>query len=100
MFFIGSADRIGYKSIKVDTGRSVEWKWGLFPFDGAGGFGGDVVDDAVDAGDLVDDPAGDGFEDVVRDFGPVGGHAVLARHRAEGDAVAGLYSEYQSQRPT
>jgi len=28
----------------------------LFPFDGAGGFGGDVVDDTVDACDFVDDP--------------------------------------------
>jgi hypothetical protein len=29
---------------------------GLFPLDGGGGFAGDVVDDAVDATDLVDDP--------------------------------------------
>ena len=30
-----------------------------FPFDGGGGFGGDVVDDAVDAADFVDDAIGD-----------------------------------------
>jgi len=30
----------------------------LFPLDGAGGFGTDVVDDAVDAFDFVDDAVG------------------------------------------
>jgi len=32
--------------------------WGLFPLDGAGGLGGNIVDDAVDALDLVDDAVG------------------------------------------
>ena len=31
----------------------------LFPFDGGGWFGGNVVDDAVDAWHLVDDTIGD-----------------------------------------
>ena len=34
----------------------------LLPLDCAGGFAGNVVDDAVDAVDFVDDPAGDGFQ--------------------------------------
>lgn len=45
----------------------------LFPFDGGGGFGGDVVDDAVDAGNFVYDADADGVEDVVGDADPVGG---------------------------
>jgi hypothetical protein len=60
---------------------------GLFPLDGCGGFAGDVVDDAVDASDLVDDPAGDGAEDVVRDVREVGGHEVGRVHGADGDDV-------------
>jgi len=32
--------------------------WGLFPLDGAGRLGRDVVDDAVDALDLFDDAVG------------------------------------------
>ncbi len=57
----------------------------LFPFDGAGGFGGDVVDDAVDAGDFVDDAAADAGEEVVGEAGPVGGHEVFGGDGAEGD---------------
>ena len=34
----------------------------LLPLDGAGGFAGDVVADAVDTVDFVDDAAGDGLE--------------------------------------
>ncbi len=33
------------------------WSLISFPFHSAGGFGGDVVDDAVDAGDLIGDAA-------------------------------------------
>ncbi len=47
-----------------------------FPLDGARGLGADVVDDAVDAGYLVDDPAGDHGEHLGRYACPVGGHAV------------------------
>ena len=36
----------------------------LFPLDGAGGLGGHVVDDAVDAADLVDDARGGLGQDV------------------------------------
>src|SRR5713101_2077112 len=38
---------------------------GSLPLDGARGLGGDVVDDAVDALDLVDDPARDLAQQVV-----------------------------------
>ena len=48
----------------------------LLPLDGCGGLGGDVVDDAADAGDFLDDPAGDLFEEVVGDPGGFGSHKV------------------------
>ena len=38
----------------------------LFPLDGCGRLGGDVVDDTVDVADLVDDARGRAVEDVVR----------------------------------
>ena len=48
----------------------------LFPLDGGGGFAGDIVDDAVDAADFVDDAGGDAVEHVIRDARPVRGHEV------------------------
>jgi predicted ATPase/class 3 adenylate cyclase len=60
----------------------------LFPFDGGGGFAGDVEDDAIDLGDLVGDPGGDPGQHVVGEPGPVGGHGVFAGDRAEHDGVA------------
>ena len=59
-----------------------------FPFHRGGGFGGDVVNDAVDGADLVCDAAGCGFEDVVRDSCPVGCHKVVRRYGAERDGVS------------
>ena len=49
----------------------------LFPLHRSGGFGGDVVDDAVDAVNLVGDAVGDGCEDIIRDSCPVCGHEVV-----------------------
>lgn len=49
----------------------------LFPLNRSGGFGGDVVDDAVDAVDLVGDAVGDGCEDIIRNSCPVCGHEVI-----------------------
>src|SRR5437762_4983476 len=46
------------------------------PLDGAGGFGGDVVDHPIDAAHLVDDAGGGAAEDLVRERVVVGGHAV------------------------
>ena len=48
----------------------------LFPLDGCGGFTGDIVDDAVDAADLVDDAHRNAVENVIRNSCPVGGHEV------------------------
>jgi len=39
-------------------------KW-LFPLDGRGGLGRDVVNDAVDPFDFVDDAIGDAAEEIV-----------------------------------
>ena len=56
---------------------------GSFPLDRCGGFAGDVVADAVDAADFVDDADGDAVEHVVGDAGPVGGHEVARIDRAQ-----------------
>src|SRR5690606_16772880 len=53
------------------------------PLNGGGGFGRDVVDDAVNAADFVDDALAHRRQDVVGAAGPVGGHGVLAGHRAD-----------------
>src|SRR5207302_8234598 len=56
---------------------------GSLPLDRAGGFGGDVVDDAVDAAHLVDDAGRGAAEDLVRERVVVGGHAVSRGHRPQ-----------------
>src|SRR5688572_19774067 len=62
----------------------------LLPFDGGGRFGGDVVDDAGDAVDFVDDPGADASEGVVGETGPVRGHGVFGGDGADGaDAAVG-----------
>src|SRR4051794_8836025 len=50
---------------------------GSLPLDGARGFGGHVVRNAVDAVDLVDDAGGHALEQVVGQAGPIRGHGVL-----------------------
>src|SRR5204862_6563689 len=55
------------------------------PLDGGWGLRADVVQDAVDALDLVDDARADGAQHVVMDPGPVGRHAVEALHDPDGD---------------
>ena len=47
-----------------------------FPFDGGGWFAGDVVGDAVYAGDLVHDAVGDCTQNLIRQVDPVGSHEV------------------------
>ena len=59
----------------------------LFPLDRRGGLGGEVEGDAVDVRDLVDDPARDSLEQVVRQSGPVSGHRVLGGDRADHDRI-------------
>ena len=58
-------------------------KMKLFPFHRGGGLAGDVVDDAVDHGDLVDDADADPVQHVVGDPGTVGGHKVGCNNRSE-----------------
>ena len=48
----------------------------LLPLNRRWRFAGDVVADAVDAADFVDDADGDAVEDVVGDARPVGGHEI------------------------
>lgn len=60
----------------------------LFPFDGGGGLGGDVVNDSVDAPDLVDDAVGDGGQGVVGESCPVRGHGVQG---VDGPYGAGVF---------
>ena len=59
----------------------------LFPLDGGGRLGGDIVDDAVNAFDFIDDPAGNAVQDFVGQLVPVGGHAVETLNGAHGDDV-------------
>ena len=58
---------------------------GLFPLHRCGGLAGNIVYDAVDALDLVDDAAADLVEQLVGDARPVGSHEVLGRHGAQGE---------------
>ena len=58
-----------------------------FPLDGGGGLGRDVVTDAIDTLDLIDNSGGDLVQHVVRDSGPVGGHKVTGGHGAERQGV-------------
>ena len=60
----------------------------LLPLYGGRGFGGYIVDDAVDFGHFVDDAVGDAGEKVVGEACPVGGHGVIAGDGADGDKVA------------
>ena len=57
------------------------------PLDCCGRFGADIVDDAVDAGNFVDDTRRDSGEDVVRESAPFGGHEVDCRDGAHDDRV-------------
>src|SRR5689334_22243934 len=55
-----------------------------FPLDRAGRLGRHVVDDPIDAADLVDDPGGRLAEHVPGELEEVGGHAVGRGDRAQG----------------
>ena len=58
-------------------------RFGSFPLNGCRGFAGDIVDDAVDAADLIDDAGRDAVEDIVRDARPIGRHEVGGRDAAQ-----------------
>src|SRR5581483_5310394 len=74
-----------------DSGRAAIRPGGvpppLLPLDGAGRLARHVVDHAVDAVDLGDDPGRDTLEHLVGQPGPVGRHRVLARHGAKDDRM-------------
>ena len=59
----------------------------LFPLNSSRRLGGNVVDDAVDAFDLVDYAGGAPFEDIVGDSGEVGGHEVGGGDGTESEGV-------------
>ena len=59
----------------------------LLPLDRARRLRGHVVDEPVDAGDLVDDTVGDPLEQVVRQARPIRRHGVLARDRPQDDGI-------------
>ena len=59
----------------------------LLPLDRAGGLAGDVVDDPVDPGDLVDDAVGDPFQQVGGKPGPVGRHRIVTCHGSDDDRM-------------
>src|SRR5260370_35758659 len=75
------APRSTVRRTTVNAFRAPSCAPGSLPLDGARGLGGDVVDDAFDALDLVDDPARDLAEQVVEQPRPVGGRVVEARPR-------------------
>ena len=56
---------------------------GLFPLDGSRRLGGDVVDAAVDALDLVDNAVGNSGKKVVGESVPIGSHVVGGLHAAD-----------------
>ena len=59
----------------------------LFPFNGRGRFGCDVVDDAVDVGHLVDNADTDPVQHVVGDAGPVSSHKVRGSNSTQSQGV-------------
>ena len=59
----------------------------LLPLDRRGRLRRDVVAHAVGAGDLSNDAAGDAGQDVVRQFGPVGGHGIAGLDGTQDDRV-------------
>ena len=72
---------------RAEPGTTAVKATALLPFDGSRGLGRDVVDHAVHAVDLVDDTVGDAREERIGEADPVGGHAVAALDRADGDGV-------------
>ncbi len=69
----------------------------LFPFDGCRGLGRDVVEDAVDAFDFVEDLVADFSQEAVGQFHPVGCHGVFRDDGAEvGGEFVGTFVAFDS----
>lgn len=60
---------------------------GLFPFYGGWRFRRDVVGDAIDARDFINNARADAFQECVRQSRPIGRHAVLAGYRPNGNKI-------------
>ena len=58
-----------------------------FPLNRRWRFAGDVVADAIDATDFVDDADGDPVEDVVGNARPICGHEITCIHCAQGQRI-------------
>ena len=58
-----------------------------FPLDRGRGFTGDVVTDAVDALDFIDNSGGNAVQYVIGDPGPVGGHKVAGGDGPESQGI-------------
>src|SRR5438132_11121354 len=72
----------------------------LLPLDCAGGFGGDVVDDAVDAAHLVDEAGRGAPQELVREREVVGCHAVGRGYRAQrADEIVGAAVAHHADAP-
>ena len=56
-----------------------------FPLDGAGGFGSDVVDDAVDVFYFVCDTVGDFGKDIIWDLCPIRRHKIICCNGSDRD---------------
>mgnify|MGYP007069933355 CR=1 FL=1 len=73
-------------AVRINKGSFVSLE--LFQLDGSRGLGGDVVEDAVDAGDFVDDAGHAALENGPGEFGRLGGHEVAGQDGAEDDGHA------------
>ena len=67
---------LGYQRVTIDP---------LFPFNGAGGFGADIVYYAVDPVDFIDDSVGKVAEQLIRKMSPICRHAIRASNRTNGN---------------
>ena len=77
----GISQRIRYSILRYSRVRP------LLPLDSSRRFGRDVVDDAIDAADFVQDAANHPLEDFVGSGTPVGGHTVFRMPGRDGAGV-------------
>ena len=59
----------------------------LFPLDRGRGLGGNIVTDAIDAADFVDDTVGDAAQKFRRKLRPIRRHAIDACNRSQGHDI-------------
>src|SRR5580698_10832296 len=63
-------------------------KWYLLPFDGAGWFGADVINNASHATNFVHDASGHAFQNFTGEAHPVGGHGIVGFDNPNGYSKA------------